>query len=157
LSRPTPTLLARPFLVVTLPLVWIVAASPLPAQAPAKKAEIVKPTPDERKAVSAAAIEVDRTFLLPGFQDGNWKQLPHVDLMADFMIFSQAAVLMDEYADKGDARMLLDLINVGQDRANSAFENKFPWATEVGAIVRGYVSKLTGARFRGRLGGSMRS
>jgi hypothetical protein len=139
--------LARPFLVMTLPLVWIVAASPLRAQVPAKKAEIVKPTPDERKAASAAAIEVERTFLLPGFRDGNWKNLPHVDLMADFMIFSQAALLMDEYADKGDASMLLDLIKLGQARANSAFENKFPWATEVGSIVRGYGSKLDWCTF----------
>jgi Putative esterase len=140
-------LLARRFLVVALPLVWIVAAPPLRAQVPAKKAEIIKPTADERKAITAAAIEVEKTLARKGV-DGILKNRAQVDLLADVLVFRDAAMLMDEldeYADKGDAVMLLDLLKVSQARADSAAESKFPWTTESGSIVRGYRSKLDGS------------
>jgi hypothetical protein len=137
-------LLASRSFVMALPLVWLVAASPVRAQVAAKKAEIIKPTADECKAVEAAAIEVEKA-LGRKFTNGIWKDRPHIDLLTDVLVFRDAAMLMnelDEYADKGDIAMLLDLLKVGKARADSAAEGKFPWTSESGSIVRGYRSKI---------------
>jgi pimeloyl-ACP methyl ester carboxylesterase len=72
----------------------------------------------------------------------------HADLLADVQIYHKAvdwALRHDEFFNVKEVGAARDLLKVGLERAKQLAEGKPAWATSVGLVPRGYVSKIDGS------------
>ena len=134
-------------LVVLLPISnpsGVIAQAPAKGSGAAKKAEVVKPTPEmrdkTRASLAASATLLDHVRVAYKVSD---------DLDADARVFHRAARLMDEL-DEGCVRLDDSLIQVillatSSTRAMEISLGKAPWTKETGSVARGYTSKVDGS------------
>ncbi|HEY2154380.1 MAG TPA: hypothetical protein VGH33_02035, partial [Isosphaeraceae bacterium] len=118
----------------------LVAANPLSAwaQAPAKKAEPVRPSASQRDGVRRTLKSLQES--LARLSENHSAS---TDLKADARVFYRAASLMedlDEYSRADDVAMLTALLAESDSRRTSIARGEAPWAHATGSVVRGYLS-----------------
>ncbi len=143
----------RPHLVVSL--AWLGLAASAPAQGPQADNR-----PDQVRRVPRLGIEVapdDRKALEEGLgrlgaaiEKLAARRDPQVDplLLPDVQIFHKAvrdALAHREFFDVKDVAKARRLLEEGQARAEALGKGSAPWASQVGLVVRGYVSKIDGS------------